>query len=157
MFKILLLLLVANGAPVLAKQLLGTRWSMPLDAGKTFFDSRPILGTSKTLRGLLIGIIATAIIAPFLGFTWQTGVLLGALSLLGDAFSSFIKRRINIPPSGKALGLDQIPEAILPLWLLRENLVINEWSVIVIAGLFTISELLLSKLLFSLGIRDKPY
>ncbi len=157
LFKILLLLLAANGTPVLAKRLLGTRWSVPLDAGKTFFDSRRILGASKTWRGLLIGVIATSIIAPLLGFTWQTGALFGALSLAGDAFSSFIKRRIDIPPSGKALGLDQIPEAILPLWLLRENLNLDEWSVVIIVVLFTITELLLSKLLFSLGVRDKPY
>ena len=155
--KMLLLLLLANGTPVLAKRFLGRHWSAPLDAGKVFFDSQPILGTSKTWRGLLIGVIATALIAPFLGFSWQIGAFFGALSLTGDLISSFIKRRINIPTSSMALGLDQIPEAALPLWILREQLNLDLWSIIIVVILFIIGELILSKLLFKAGIRDKPY
>ena len=56
-----------------------------------------------------------------------------------------------------ALGLDQIPEAALPLWILREQLNLDLWSIIIVVILFIIGELILSKLLFKAGIRDKPY
>ena len=35
--------------------------------------------------------------------------------MTGDLFSSFIKRRFGSAPSSQALGLDQIPESLLPL------------------------------------------
>ena len=155
--KILFLLLTANGTPILAKRALGGYWATPLDAGKVFFDSQPILGVGKTWRGLLIGIAVTALVATILGFTWQIGALFGALSLAGDIISSFIKRRIKIQTSGKALCLDQIPEALLPLWVLREPLNLELWSIVTIVIFFIIGELILSKVLFKAGIRDHPY
>ncbi len=62
-FKFLLLLAIANGIPVVAKRLLGGFLSYPLDAGKTFIDGRALLGSSKTIRGILVSVIATSICA----------------------------------------------------------------------------------------------
>ncbi len=155
--KVQLLLLAANGSPVLAKRLLGERWKYPLDFGLEFFDGNRLLGASKTVRGLVSAVLVCATAAPLLGFPWITGALFGLASMTGDAFSSFIKRRINIPPSGMAFGLDQIPEALLPILLVRQQLALDWWSVVVLVVLFIVGELLLSRVMYHLGVRDRPY
>ena len=155
--KALLLLLAANGSPVLGKRLLGDRLAIPLDGGLNFLDGRPLLGASKTVRGLVLSLATTAIVAVVLGFSWQLGVAFAAASMAGDLISSFTKRRLKVPPSGQALGLDQIPEALLPLWLFREQLGFDGWDIILLIGIFIVGELVLSKLMYRLGIRDQPY
>lgn len=155
--KLLLLLLAANGSPVVAKRLFGDKFVAPVDAGMIFVDGRPLLGASKTIRGVLAGVTVTALIAPLLDYSIVTGAIFGLLSLSGDALSSFVKRRLNIQSSGQALGLDQIPEALLPLWLLRDAFGLDLWSVLIVVGLFFVGELLLSRVMYWLGVRDHPY
>ncbi|MGE0621997.1 MAG: CDP-archaeol synthase [Pseudomonadales bacterium] len=155
--KVLLLLLAANGSPVLGKRLLGSRLAVPIDGGGLFIDGRPLLGPSKTVRGLLLSLAVTALVAVLLGLPWSLGAGFAAASMAGDLLSSFIKRRLSVPSSGQALGLDQIPEALLPIWLYREALGVDAWGVLLLVGLFTVGELLLSRVMFRLGIRDRPY
>jgi len=155
--KVLLLSLAANGAPVLGKRLLGNRWAVPLDGGLTFIDNRPLLGRSKTVRGLLLSLATTAAMATLLGYTWQLGLTYSAMSMAGDAFSSFTKRRLGIPPSGKFRGLDQLPEAALPMWVCRAPLGLTGWDVVALCGLFMAGDFVLSKVMFRLGIRERPY
>lgn len=155
--KVLLLLLAANGAPVLGKRLLGSRLAVPIDGGLRFVDGRPPLGSSKTLRGLILSLAATALVAVLLGLPWYLGAGFAAASMAGDLLSSFLKRRLDVPPSGQALGLDQIPEALLPIWLYRESLGIDTWGIVMLVVLFTVGELLLSRVMYRLGIRERPY
>ena len=77
--------------------------------------------------------------------------------MLGDLFSSFVKRRLHLPLHAQAFGLDQIPEALLPLLIVKEqfNLTSNDIAVLVIA--FIVLELVLSRILFRLKIRDRPF
>src|ERR1700690_2598356 len=117
-----LLLTVANGAPVVAKKVLGARLAFPLDAGAHFFDGQPLLGPSKTVRGVVISIVITAVLAPLLGLSLATGGLVAALAMIGDLFSSFVKRRLKFPSSSQAIGLDQVPESLLPLLVCKETL-----------------------------------
>lgn len=155
--QLLLLLAVANTAPIVAKRLLGARLAMPLDGGMRFFDGRPLLGPSKTLRGLLVAIAATAIAAPVLGLGAGLGALIGALSMAGDALSSFAKRRLGIAASGRAVGIDQIPEALLPLLAVQGVL---QLSLLQIAGItlaFFLLEIPVARLSHRLGLRDQPY
>ncbi|WP_337241538.1 CDP-archaeol synthase, partial [Proteus faecis] len=56
----LVILTLANTAPVVAKKVFGARFSHPVDGGLTFFDKRPLLGSSKTVRGLVVSVLATA-------------------------------------------------------------------------------------------------
>lgn len=51
--QLLFLLTLANGAPVVAKWLLGNYYSSPLDGSIKFFDGRPLFGASKTLGEFL--------------------------------------------------------------------------------------------------------
>lgn len=155
--KFLILLFVANGAPILARNLLGERWAFPLDAGVLFVDGQPLLGQSKTLRGVLCAIVLTGAAAPLLGLAVGQGCLLAALSMFGDLLSSFIKRRLKLPRSSMALGLDQVPESLLPLLLLKDPLGLSWPGILRTVVLFFVLELVLSRLLFWLGIRKRPY
>ena len=47
---------------------------------------------------------------PWIGLDWTIGLLVSVTTMIGDLFSSFAKRRMNLAPSSMALGLDQIPE-----------------------------------------------
>lgn len=153
----LLLLLAANGAPILARQLLGERFAAPLDGGLRFIDGRPLLGASKSWRGVLAAIFVTSPCAVLLGGLWWVGLLFALLSLLGDAMASFVKRRLGIAVHGRAVGLDQIPEALLPVWLLREPLGLNGEQVLLTVVLFMLLEMSLSPLLHRWHIRLRPY
>jgi hypothetical protein len=77
--------------------------------------------------------------------------------MVGDLFSSFLKRRLKIPSSSMAIGLDQIPEALLPALVARCVLPLTLFDIAAIVLVFFIAELLFSRLFFALKIRDQPY
>jgi hypothetical protein len=155
--RILLLLTVANGAPVLAAKLLADRWAHPIDAGVVCRDGHPVLGRSKTVRGLAASLLATAACAPVVELMFIDGLLLAAAAMAGDLAASFIKRRMGLAPSSMAFGLDQIPETLLPCLVLAERLGLSWGDIIAVVGCFLVGELVVSRLLFRLGIRDRPY
>jgi CDP-2,3-bis-(O-geranylgeranyl)-sn-glycerol synthase len=155
--KALLLLLVANGAPILARRIFDQRFNQPIDGGIIFFDGKPILGPKKTYRGLIASIIMTSLAAVILNLPAWTGTLVALFSMLGDLLSSFTKRRLGFYSSDKSLGIDQIPESLLPLWLLHDELGLNALDVLVIVVTFFFLGLFLSRILFYLNIRDRPH
>jgi CDP-2,3-bis-(O-geranylgeranyl)-sn-glycerol synthase len=155
--KFVILLAVANGAPLLAKKLFGDVLARPLDGGRKLADGQPVLGSSKTIRGVLIGMIATALLAPLLGMSWMTGLVIGAAAMAGDLFSSFLKRRMGLPPSSRAFGLDQIPESLFPAVAAMKELGLELADIILIVALFTVGGQVLSLLLFKIRLRERPY
>lgn len=155
--KVVLLLLLANGTPVVVKKLLGSSLAMPVDGGKKFIDGRTWFGSSKTIRGIISSVFVTTCGAVLIGFTAQTGLLFSIASLSGDLVSSFIKRRLGLPPGSKAPGLDQLPESILPLLLCWRMIGLDIITAITIVISFYLAENILSKILFRLNIRDHPY
>lgn len=155
--NLLVLLIIANGAPILARKFLKERWGLPLDAGIPFVDGQPLLGQSKTVRGVLCAVVLTGAAAPLLDLSVGLGCLLAALSMLGDLLSSFIKRRLKMRPSSMALGLDQVPESLLPLLVLKEPLGLGWPGILQTIVLFFALELVLSRLLFWLRVRKTPY
>lgn len=155
--ELLVLLTVANGTPVLAKRLLGDGFAYPLDGGAQFFDGRPLFGPSKTIRGLVFAVAATSLVAPLLGLTVGAGFLIGAGAMAGDLMSSFTKRRLAFKPSSRATGLDQIPESLIPVLLCWSEFSLTAADVAAVVGLFFVGEIALSRLLFRMQIRDRPY
>ena len=153
----LLLLVLANGAPLAAKLLFGNRFIAPLDGGLILADGQPLLGTSKTIRGIGCAILATTLAGILLGLGWRTGALFGVLAMTGDLLSSFTKRRLARPPSSRATGIDQIPEALLPLLLCRHALGLTLTGVAAGVAVFMIAEIYGSRVLFRLHLRDRPY
>lgn len=151
------LLGIANGTPVLGGWLLGPRGAWPIDGGRKLADGRPLLGSSKTWRGLALAIAATAAVALPLGPGPAAGAAIGAGAMLGDLGSSFMKRRLGLASGSRAPVLDQVPEALLPLLLAHRMLDLGLAEVAAATLLFVLVDVGLSPLLFRLGIRARPY
>jgi CDP-diglyceride synthetase len=155
--QLLALLMLANGTPVITKKILGGRFSRPLDAGLMFLDRRPLFGSSKTIRGALVSILVTTASAPLVGLPPRIGALVAGTAMAGDLFSSFIKRRLGLQPSSQALGLDQVPESLLPLLVCRGVLALTAADIALAVGLFFVGDLILSRVLYKAHLRDQPY
>jgi hypothetical protein len=141
----------------LADYLLQQRFATPLDVDRCFIDGRPLFGRSKTYRGILAALLATGLASGAMGLTVGLGVLVGAGAMTGDLLSSFLKRRLGMAPSSMALGLDQIPEVLLPLLLVQRQFALSYTEILKMSLLFLVFELLISRILFRLRIRKQPY
>ena len=164
--KLLLLIVIANGSPIVAQKLLGRHWQTPLDAGKDFIDHKPVFGPAKTWRGIVAACLLTGLAAVLMDFPVVTGFLVALSAMLGDLLSSFIKRRLSMESSSRALGLDQVPESLLPLLLLKFYAPLLppalqatvSWTMVwQIVAMFFVVELLLSRILYHMRIRNEPY
>ena len=155
--KALLLLLVANGAPIIAELLLAKRFAIPIDAGLRFSDGRPLLGAAKTWRGLICSILLTGLTGWFLHIGLLRGVCFAMLSMMGDMLASFCKRRIGLKESSRSRFLDALPESLLPAAFLKDSLGLDGISVLLLAAVFLFIEEYLSPLLYRLHIRKRPH
>ena len=117
--QLLALLTIANGTPVIAAKVFGNTLAGPVDGNVAFLDGRPIFGPSKTLRGVLLSILVTTAFAPLIGLEWKIGALVAFAAMIGDLLSSFLKRRLGLFASSQSIGLDQVPESLLPLLACR--------------------------------------
>lgn len=112
----------ANMAPVIIKKI--NFFNYPIDFNIKF-NNKPVLGSHKTFRGLIFGVIFAVIIAYAQFLLYQLeffrllsffdydgwlllGFLMGFGALTGDAIKSFVKRRIGIKPGEKFIPFDQI-------------------------------------------------
>ena len=157
LLKILGLITLANSVPVMATNIFGDRFAWPVDFGIGLGDGRAVFGRSKTIRGLFLAVLVTWLVAPLIGVESLTGAGIGALAMAGDLVSSFIKRRLGRPSSSQAVGLDQIPESLFPLLACVEGFGLTLADVAVGVVVFLVGELLVSRLLFRLHLRDRPY
>lgn len=157
MWSLLLLIIAANGTPVLVARVLGERWAAPVDLGLRLPDGRRLFGDSKTWRGLLAALLGGAVLAPLLGLSPWLGLIAGALAMAGDLLSSFVKRRFGLAPGSRALLLDTVPEALLPGFGLMRSLQLDATSLTVLVILFTVLDMLASPLLYRLRIRRRPW
>jgi CDP-2,3-bis-(O-geranylgeranyl)-sn-glycerol synthase len=153
----LAILTLANTAPLVAKKLLGTRLARPLDGGHVLFDGRPLFGPSKTIRGIVVSIVAATAGAPVVGVAPWVGAMMAVTAMAGDLLSSFVKRRLGRAPSSQALGLDQLPESLLPLLAGGQALSLTSLDIAVAVAVFFIGELVFARLFYSIGWRDEPY
>ena len=100
--QVLILLSLANGSPAIAKRIFGANYAAPVDGNIRFIDGRPLFGPSKTIRGIVVSLVVTALGAIPLGLHFWIGLLVAGTSTAGDLFSSFLRRRIGLGPSSKA-------------------------------------------------------
>lgn len=142
---------VANMAPVVAKRAgMLAALDRPLDQGH-FLRGQPLLGAHKTVRGLLVGLVAAILTAllqrraaegegllaavssfPYAEhspFVW--GGLLGGGALLGDLAKSFVKRRLGIPPGRRWFPWDQL-DLVFGALLFGRFLYPFPWATIVV-------------------------
>ena len=155
--KVLFLLAIANGAPVIGKKILGDKMAFPIDGGLILSDGQPLFGKSKTIRGVVLALLVTTALAPLVNLEFINGAMVSAAAMIGDLLSSFLKRRLKIPSSGMTVGLDQIPEALLPALAARCALPLTSLDIAAIVSIFFVAELFFSRIFFALKIRDQPY
>ncbi len=91
----------ANSAPV------ALGGGPPLDGGEKWLDGKPFLGSHKTLRGSVVGVLAGLLIGLLQGNA-LAGLAQGFGAILGDLLSSFLKRRWDFEPGASAPVLDQL-------------------------------------------------
>jgi CDP-2,3-bis-(O-geranylgeranyl)-sn-glycerol synthase len=107
----------ANAAPVIFGG------GQPMDFGKLFFDGNPLLGSHKTFRGFLAGLVVGTLVGllqtllfenllfqygPQFRYDIFLGFVLSLGALTGDLLESFIKRRLNRSPGSSLPVADQI-------------------------------------------------
>lgn len=153
----LFLLMAANIPPLVAARVLGPRWARPVDGGSKAPDGRRLLGDAKTWRGCAVSLIGTMAVGCCMNVAPAVAMRFGLLSMGGDIVASFLKRRIGIAVHGRSPVLDQLPEAILPFVFLRRQLATRRRDVIEAIFVFTVLEEPLSRVLFRLGLRDRPF
>ena len=155
----------------------------PIDFGRKFRDGKRILGDGKTWRGLIGGGAAGALVGivqelislgvrteyfpPFsndVGVAIAIVIVLGYGALLGDAFGSFIKRRLGIGRGDKAFLLDQLTFLIVALFLVY--LVFPSffmryfWNLSALITLFVLTPLLhriVNIIGYRMGKKDVPW
>jgi CDP-2,3-bis-(O-geranylgeranyl)-sn-glycerol synthase len=152
----------------------------PIDFGKKFIDNIRIIGDGVTWEGLIAGTVVGSITGMIQGFIGPyilelfgsnhiapiytginegilVGFLLGFGALLGDAFGSFIKRRLNIDRGKPAPLLDQldlvIGSLILGSLIFKFNLLFILIVCIITLGL----HLLTNILAYTSGMKDVWY
>lgn len=99
----------ANSAPVIFGG--GT----PMDFGRKAWDKRRCLGDGKTWRGFIAGVaIGTLVGLAEAGLLQNNiyvlyGFMLSFGALAGDAFGSFMKRRLGMKRGSPTFAVDQLP------------------------------------------------
>jgi CDP-2,3-bis-(O-geranylgeranyl)-sn-glycerol synthase len=156
--KVLLLIGAANSAPLFARRLAFDGHARhPVDGGKRLPDGQFLFGPSKTIEGLVSSAAATAIAAYVIGLGGYLGLIVSLGAMTGDLTSSFVKRRLGYPPSSRATGLDQIPEALVPGLMAALVLPLTAGDIAAIVGVFLCGEMILSWALYQMGMREQPY
>ena len=142
---------------MLARVAFDEKYALPVDFGKRLPDGEPVFGGSKTWRGVISSLLLTSVAGVILGHTMTTGVLIASYAVIGDLFSSFIKRRLHMEPSSMAPLLDQVPESLLPAIMMMGAFKLDLVAVAIVVFCFIIAELILSFIFFKLGVRNRPY
>jgi hypothetical protein len=83
--------------------------------------------------------------------------MVAVAAMAGDLFSSFVKRRLGLESSSMAIGFDHIPESLLPLLCITLLLPISLADIVAVTAIFFVGVLVLSRILFRLNVRDRPY
>lgn len=168
---------VANGAPIISARLpLLERWNARLDFGKRF-RGRPLLGSHKTWRGIISGIVLATcslwleqLIAGH--FSWTRhftdtidypalptlllGPLFGLGALGGDAIKSFFKRRRGTRSGDSWVPFDQLDYIVgavvasLPFVILT----LRQYGIILI--MWFLLHLLSTFVGWKLGLKEQP-
>jgi CDP-2,3-bis-(O-geranylgeranyl)-sn-glycerol synthase len=151
---------IANLAPILAAKAPFLKgWNQPIDGGRIFRGKR-LLGSNKTWRGLVCGVIAGSLafwIQTVLFAHSQTirnlseplnyndnmllflGPLMGFGALSGDAVKSFFKRQFDVDSGRSWLPWDQVDYIIGGLlWttpVVRLSLSRYAWVILIWAGI----------------------
>ncbi|MCB2181142.1 MAG: CDP-archaeol synthase [Desulfobulbaceae bacterium] len=134
--KIVAFLIWVNFLPPLASVILGNRFTAAVDGGLLFFDKRPLLGSNKTIRGIIVSIVGATASSPLFGLPWAYSAIAAILAMTGDLISSFFKRRFNISKGSTVPVLDQSFESFLPALYLGHVLKLSQVHILLVVCCF---------------------
>jgi CDP-diglyceride synthetase len=156
-WKLLGLVIVANGAALAGQTLCKGRCDWPLDSGLKLADGRRLFGEHKTIRGVVLAMACTVPAALLMGLPAGTGATIALAAMAGDAAASFVKRRLGLAAGAMAIGLDQLPESLLPLAIVGPAYGLTWTGILGLSLAFLVFELAASQLLYRLHLRNHPY
>ena len=154
---IIFMLLIVNGAPILAARSMGSRFARPIDAGRLGSDGRRLLGQAKTWRGVVASLFMAAVIGVMIGWALLVSIGFSISAMIGDCLASWLKRRKGLQPSEQAVGLDHIPEAFFPVLFLLMLGLVSVTALLMIPIVFFLLAISLSRVLYILHLRKRPY
>ena len=64
---------------------------------------------------------------------------------------------MKLPPSSRALGLDQVPESLFPLLACQGMLALSVTEVVTVVAIFFVGDVVFSPLFYKWKIRKRPY
>lgn len=168
---------VANMAPIFAAHLpFLKRFDAPMDGGRTF-RGKPLLGSHKTWRGLLAGMVVSTLIfwlqqvvvsalwgphAQVGGVdysalpTFILGPLFGFGALGGDALKSFFKRRVGVESGKSWPPFDQLDYVIGGILASLPFVRLTVWQYLTLLVVWFLMHLLFSYLGWLLKLKDAP-
>ena len=118
-FKLLIILFVANSTPLLLSAFSPAAAGTRMDNGRKLLDGYPLLGKNKSLGGFLSGVTAGGLIGYLIGMQLAMSLLIALVSMLGDLFTSFIKRRLSLGAGETVYLFDHLFEGLFPLLLCK--------------------------------------
>ncbi len=148
---------VANSTPVL----LGG--GAPIDGGRNLLDGRRILGSNKTIRGFLSGLVCGTLTAVAEAALFANGslVLVGATAslgaLLGDLGGAFVKRRLDIAPGNPMLMMDQLDFVLGAVLLTYPLLVVPLGAFLILIAATIPIHLTANAIAYFLGLKKRPW
>ncbi|MDN5275841.1 MAG: hypothetical protein JWN33_490 [Candidatus Saccharibacteria bacterium] len=175
-FWFLLPAAIANVTPIFASRIPGLKqWNTPLDGGKRL-RGKEILGTHKTWRGIITGLITATIVfalqqQAYIQWEWVRelsdpanyqqlplilGTMLGLGALGGDAIESFFKRQFGIKSGNAWVPFDQIDYIIGAILLSLLFIVLPFHLYIIMAVVWFLMHLISSYIGWLLGLKKKP-
>ncbi|HSH18295.1 MAG TPA: CDP-archaeol synthase [Candidatus Saccharimonadales bacterium] len=168
---------IANGAPLLAARMpLIQKWNTRLDFGKRF-HGRPLLGSHKTWRGLVSGMVVATVVLWLqqlfaAHFNWTSlftggidypalptlilGPLFGLGALGGDAIESFFKRRRGTRSGGSWVPFDQIDYIIGAVLVSLPFVVLTMRQYVLIFVIWFLMHLAGSYVGWRIGLKEQP-
>jgi CDP-2,3-bis-(O-geranylgeranyl)-sn-glycerol synthase len=157
---------IANAVPVIFGG------GLPLDAGKLFWDGKPVFGANKTVRGFFSGLMAGTLTGFALGSLYdlngfpkeilfpydpRLGFLLSLGALTGDLIHSFVKRRLSIAPGSPLPVADQL-DFVLGALLFSVIVYPPTWlSAAIILVLTPPIHLLTNLVAYLVGVKKNPW
>lgn len=153
--QLLLLIIIANGAPVFVRIICGDNLNSPVDFGITLPDNNPMFGSSKTWRGILAALLMTPLAALLMNYPFVIGFLIASYAVIGDLSSSFIKRRFSMMPSSKAPILDQVPESLFPALMMMHTFHLELSSALWLSFVFLIIDMAMTYILYHWKVLKK--
>lgn len=168
---------IANAAPIFAAAIPPLKkFKAPIDGGISLHGHR-LLGSHKTWRGIIAGVIASTIIlwlqqlvVSHLGWAHHlTGgidyaslptLILGPLfaigALFGDAIESFIKRRLGIRSGGSWVPFDQLDYIIGSVIISLPFVILSLWQYVLIFVVWFLMHIIASYIGYKIGLKADP-